>query len=474
MPGQVGVDLADDEPEQQDRERHREPAPRRSPGARADVPAQAARDLPDGAQAAAPERRPADAAGDALGRRRRRPPRDPLPHPEPHSEPSDPRGRVGERRLAVAGRPRAAPTVDRRRRAAPPPRPAPPAPRAGHRTAASPRAARPTRPSRLPLRGALEQLADPRRGIVALLRELGQLVAEHDAPERRVQLRGPDRVDPRRARRASAAASRSSRDSSGRPVLELRDDRAHALVVGLEPPGEQPERPVVETFASPRTAGGTWPMASDGRRVRRLGRQQPRSIVPPRRQPAGHRRLAGRVELPGQPQGEVGDRPLPPLPERRDRASPRWPADRRARSTTRRRRSRPAQVRDQVPHERLGPAVAVVAGQAREPRPRMPERQHLRPQVQEPHVGVPAQRRRQRPRIRVETARRRPRRPRDPGHQRDQRPRRRIGPEQLQRQVLGVGRRDVVQRDDQQQPDREVGQRGRIRERERIRRTRAA
>ena len=51
-PGQVGVDLADDEPEQQDRERAHEPAPRRPPGARADVPAQAARDLPDGAQAA--------------------------------------------------------------------------------------------------------------------------------------------------------------------------------------------------------------------------------------------------------------------------------------------------------------------------------------------------------------------------------------------------------------------------------------
>ena len=68
-PGQVGVDLADDEPEQQDRERAHEPAPRRPPGARADVPAQAARDLPDGAQAAArrgrgrrPDHRPAPPA----------------------------------------------------------------------------------------------------------------------------------------------------------------------------------------------------------------------------------------------------------------------------------------------------------------------------------------------------------------------------------------------------------------------------
>ena len=207
-----------------------------------------------------------------------------------------------------------------------------------------------------------------------------------------------------------------------------------------------------------------------GLRIRRLGRQQPRIDVPPLRQLAGHRRLAGRVELPRQPQGEVGDRALPALPERRDphphggrpiggHGRPDGVEDLDLR-----------EVRDEVPHERLGPVVAVVAGQAREPRPRMPERQHLRPQVQEPDVGVPAQRRRQRPRKGVEPARRRPRtNPATHSHQRDQRPRRRIGPEQLQRQLLGVGGRDVVQRDDQQQPDREVRQRGRVRERERIR-----
>ena len=107
-------------------------------------------------------------------------------------------------------------------------------------------------------------------------------------------------------------------------------------------------------------------------------------------------------------------------------------------------------------------------GEAGEPRARVPERQHLRPQVQEPDVGVPAQRRRQRPRVGVRTVRR-PGRARAAGHQRDQRPRRRIRPEQLERQLLGVGRRDVVERDDQQQPDREVRERRAVRERERIR-----
>ena len=85
--GQVGVDLADDEPEQQDRERAHEPAPRRAPGARADVPAQAARDLPDGAQAGAGAGGGRRTGGRSLGRSRRHT-RRPLAAPEPHSEPS--------------------------------------------------------------------------------------------------------------------------------------------------------------------------------------------------------------------------------------------------------------------------------------------------------------------------------------------------------------------------------------------------
>ncbi len=183
---------------------------------------------------------------------------------------------------------------------------------------------------------------------------------------------------------------------------------------------------------------------------------------------AAHGRLAGGVELPAQPQGEVGDRALPALTERRDAHAHGGGPIRRHRLPHGIEDLHLHEVRDQVPHERLGPPMAVVPGEAGEPRARMPERQHLRPEVEEPDVRVTAERGRQGAAIRI----RRTRRSGGPlaaGHERDHGARRRIRPEQLQRQLLRVGGRDVVQRDDQEQPDREVRERRAVRERERIR-----
>ena len=144
--GQARPGLGDHEADQQDREAEREPAPRRPPGARADVPAQAARDLPRGAQARV--RRGRRGRGRGARAIRRRPPkpgaRPPSPPGCPSARPAPTRSRRWAAPRGAAPR-RAGSRVACRPPAAPPPRPAPRAPRAPRRTAASPRAARPTR-----------------------------------------------------------------------------------------------------------------------------------------------------------------------------------------------------------------------------------------------------------------------------------------------------------------------------------------
>ena len=194
---------------------------------------------------------------------------------------------------------------------------------------------------RLSLRGALEQLADPRRRILALLREPRQLVAEHDAAEGRVQRRRPDRVDPGRP----VAPPLGLPEQPGqllRPILQLPDDRSHALVVGLEPAGEQAERAVVGDVREP--ADGRRQLAHHGRRAAdTAARRAGAACRSPSAGAAGWPWTARRRGRAPGPAAGRGRRPRAPGPPRATRrACPRWRADPAAPSTTRHRRSRPA------------------------------------------------------------------------------------------------------------------------------------
>ena len=322
---------------------HREPAPRRSPRARPDVPVQARAGPPRPGAGAG--RAPRSAAGRAAGStpgHPRPPPRAGAPCPA--GCPTACSRPTRTRRSAApgdAGPPRAATTADWRRRAAPRPRPAPPVPRARHRPAASPRAARPRRP---------RPVAPRRCSSSSPTRDAGSSPSSASRGSSSPNTMPPSAV-------SSAAAPIGSIPGAAvppplglaqqpgqllRPVLELGDDLADALVVRLEPPGEQLQRPGLGDARQPADGRRQLAHAERRGRVRRLGRQEPLVDRPARRQPAGHGRLAGGVELAGEAQGEVGDRALPAVAERRDAHARRWPADPAAPSPTRHRRSRPA------------------------------------------------------------------------------------------------------------------------------------
>ena len=192
---------------------------------------------------------------------------------------------------------RAAPRVDGLRRAAPPPRPGPSAPRAKHRTAASPRAATPTRRppvaprrSRAARRRATRDRRPPRRAWAARRRTRCPRAPRPASPRRS----GRSRARPSRRRSASRSSLASSAGRSSSSPMTA----PHALVVRLEPAGQQLERAVVGDARQPADGRRQLAHARRGLRVRRLGRQQPLVDLPARRQPAGHVRLAGRVELP--------------------------------------------------------------------------------------------------------------------------------------------------------------------------------